>query len=526
VRLRPAGSTTAAGDFRVYSVHYKAGNPSLSPSDSTTRRLECTDLRNSMNLAAAGTQILVGGDTNFYGTWEGGYVRLTESQADNDGRMKDTQDLPGTWNTSTYRFHHSQSPCASGCGSFSGGGLDDRFDFWMTSYNLQDGEGLDVLPGTAFPYGNDGQHYNQAVNGGGFNNAVPLAVANALRVASDHLPAVLVLQLPSRVAAAPAVDFGSVLTGATAERLYEVANAAAPPADELDYTLAAPAGFGAPLGPFTAGAGAPANAHTLTMDTGAPGPRQGALALASSDPDTALRSIALSGRVLAHAVPSLDSTTAVLETTLDFGTAGASPFPLREVRVHDLGYGADQARLSVTGAGIAGGDGRFSLEGGFQPALIGATGRTFTVRFDPAGGRPDTTYEATLTFQSSDEPLPGAIARPDLVVRLAATTDATVDAPEPRLPSAFGFAAPRPNPLSRETVFAFDLPREASVELAVFDLVGRRLARPATGVRPAGHHEVRWRAEDDHGVPLAPGLYFVRFRAAGLSATRRLVVTP
>jgi hypothetical protein len=60
----------------------------------------------------------------------------------------------------------------------------------------------------------------------------------------------------------------------------------------------------------------------------------------------------------------------------------------------------------------------------------------------------------------------------------------------------------------------------------VFDLVGRRLARPATGVRPAGHHEVRWRAEDDHGVPLAPGLYFVRFRAAGLSATRRLVVTP
>ena len=42
---------------------------------------------------------------------------------------------------------------------------------------------------------------------------------------------------------------------------------------------------------------------------------------------------------------------------------------------------------------------------------------------------------------------------------LFASSASSGDAPAPGAPSALRFYAPRPNPLSRETSFAFDLPR-------------------------------------------------------------------
>ena len=46
---------------------------------------------------------------------------------------------------------------------------------------------MDILPDTYTPFGNDGSHFNQAINEG-MNGAVPDSVANALHEASDHLP--------------------------------------------------------------------------------------------------------------------------------------------------------------------------------------------------------------------------------------------------------------------------------------------------------------------------------------------------
>ena len=45
--------------------------------------------------------------------------------------------MPGTWNNnSAYALYHTQCPCLSARlpRGFSGGGMDDRFDLWLTSY--------------------------------------------------------------------------------------------------------------------------------------------------------------------------------------------------------------------------------------------------------------------------------------------------------------------------------------------------------------------------------------------------------
>ena len=517
--------------FKVFSVHLKAGNPAFTPSDSTTRRLECTSLRNYLNGPSAGGAFLLVGDSNFYGDWEGGYARLLESQLDNDGRCKDPLALSGTWNNPFFAPYHTQSPCLSGCISadFSGGGMDDRFDLILTSYPMQDGAGLDVVPGTTVPYGNDGQHYNDNINGGGFNLAVGLTVATALRSASDHIPVVVTIQVPAKVSAVSQLDVGRVYVGSAPTQSLSVADGATPPADELNYTLTAPAGFTAPAGTFNANAGQPGNAHSIGMDASTVGDRSGLLTVASNDPDSASKQVNLSGIVVRHAVASLDSSAVTTAATIDFGTHSPGQFQDAAVRVHNHGLNPDglQALLSIDSATITGGGGRFSVAGGFTPTTVGGTGRTFNLHFNDAGATLDSTYDATLTFGTSEEPLPGQAATASLVLQLHArpASGAVGVGSEPVGPPLRVEPA-RPNPLSRGTTFAFQLPAAQSVSLDVYDLGGRRIASLVSGEQAAGRHEVAWSASDARGTRVAGGLYFARFAAAGLTRIQRVVVLP
>src|SRR5262249_25584555 len=151
----------------------------------------------------------------------------------------------------------TQCPCNTGClAGFSGGGMDDRFDIWLSSASMQDGEGLDyriddTVTDGAYPYayGNDGAKFNTDINAGA-NSMVSAAVANALHDASDHLPVVITLQVPAKVVAPASIDFGNVIVGGVASQSLLVSNGATAPADELTYTLTAPADFTAPGGTF------------------------------------------------------------------------------------------------------------------------------------------------------------------------------------------------------------------------------------------------------------------------------------
>lgn len=528
--IRPRGYTAAASQFRVYSLHLKAGNPSISPSDSTTRRIECTAIRNHMNAAPAGTNLIVLGDMNFYGAWEGGYIRLTESQAVNTGRMKDPITMTSTWQSPSNAIHHTQCPCnTTGCAAgFSGGGLDDRFDMLLGSTNLFDGEGLDVVPGLLpngyGAYGNDGFHYDTNIDAN-TNFAVGNVVASALRQSSDHLPVIMTLQLPARVAAPHALAFGDAIVGGAPSVDMNVANSAPVPGDELDYTLTAPTGFGAPGGAFQANAGAGGNVHAITMSTASAGLKSGTLVVTSDDVDSTAKPVQLSGRVLDHAAASLDSAALVTSQLADFGEHPEGEFTGLSVRVHNLGYHALQARLATLDAVITGGADRFSIPGGFTAALLAGVGQTLPLAFDAAGATLDSTYEATLAIDSADEPLPGATAQAPLTVTLRARVTSgglSVGGPV----TAFALHAPTPNPLRRSTTLAFDLPLRTRVALSVHDLSGRRVATLAQGEWPAGRHALAWRASDDAGRAVAAGLYFVRLEAGGLTRVARVAVLP
>ncbi len=81
-----------------------------------------------------------------------------------------------------------------------------------------------------------------------------------------------------------------------------------------------------------------------------------------------------------------------------------------------------------------------------------------------------------------------------------------------------------PNPFSTETTVSFTLPERGEVELAVYDVAGRRVATIFSGARGAGGHDVRWNGLDDNGQRVGAGVYFVRIQAGKQTLTRKMVV--
>ena len=536
--VRPNGYKANAASFRLYSVHFKAGDGSV-PTDSSQRTLECTNLRNTLNAAPAGTNLLVGGDTNFYGSFEVGYTRLTESQPDNDGRLKDPQTLSGVWNNPAFAPLHTQSPCnGAGCVG-SSGGMDDRFDIVLSSYSLNDGLGLDMvggsLPGGYGAYGNDGLHYNDSIDGGGVNTAVGPVVAAALRLSSDHVPVIATLQLPAKLSVTSHVEFGDAIVGGTAVGGLAVDNLPAPPAATLSYSLTAPAGFTADGGTFNQPADSAPFLHFLGMSTAAVGVKSGTLTINSNDLDTTAKSVLLSGRVLAHAVPSLDSSATTTVALLDFGTVEPGSVNERSLRLFNRGYSPLQARLVRTNEymaqigvlflqepGATLGNAGFSFQGPAATPITDAA--TYAVTFDASDAAPGSPFAAQLRIAPADEPLPGALAYDTLRVNLSASIRSNGGVGG--IPTVLRFAPPAPNPLHRSARFAFDLPEPAAVSLAIFDAGGRRVASLADGEWPAGRHHIDWQATRDGGKTLPAGLYFASFRTRGLEKVARLIVLP
>jgi hypothetical protein len=525
-RLRPKPYTASSAEFVVFVVHFKA-----SEGYEADRLAEATRLRAFMNTYPAGTNMVICGDFNVYTSTEPAYVELLESQAVNTGRVQDPINTPGSWNnTATYAAIHTQSTRSGTLVPADGGatgGMDDRFDFVLPTYSLNDGEGLDQLASTYTAYGQDGLHFNTDVNAAPTNAAVGQVIADALQRASDHLPVVMNFQVPAIVSASASLGFGTVIVGGTAQQSLTVTNTATVPADELTYTLSAPAGFTAPGGTLTEAAGGGSNSHTIAMLTATAGVKGGNLVISSDDPDNPSKNVPLSGTVLRHAVPSLASGVQTLADTLDFGSHKEGEFTNGSAPVSNVGYDTLQALLNVYGAVITGGDGRFSLVPAFSPVDVNGTPASFTVAFDDAGAATsqDTTFTATLTFSTRDQQgLSGAINLSSLTVYLKATVQqAEQIGVEERPPvTATMLRANYPNPFSASTRIQFDLLKEGDVRIEIFDVRGRLVSTVLDRVMGSGAYDIAWDGLTAAGRETSPGIYFYRLTTQEYTATRRM----
>src|SRR5205814_134987 len=92
-------------------------------------------------------------------------------------------------------------------------------------------------------------------------------------------------------------------------------------------------------------------------------------------------------------------------------------------------------------------------------------------------------------------------------------------------PTRFGLLGVFPNPFRTALAVRFALPEQRRVDVAVFDVAGRRVCSLANGqAYPAGEHMVVWDRRARNGAAPRAGLYLVHVQAGSEHAVARVIL--
>jgi hypothetical protein len=78
------------------------------------------------------------------------------------------------------------------------------------------------------------------------------------------------------------------------------------------------------------------------------------------------------------------------------------------------------------------------------------------------------------------------------------------------IPDDFQLISAYPNPFNPTVNIAFDLPRNGNVHLAIYNILGRRVATLVDQNMSMGRHSITWNAKTENGLELPSGMYFVQ----------------
>lgn len=175
--------------FTVAVGHLKAGS---STSDKLQRENAAKAVMNYLENSVPDDNVIFTGDFNIKTSTENAYQEFI-NYSNSSVALRDPISTAGSWNNnSTFASVHTQSTHSSSSGCFAGGGMDDRFDFSLTSQAIINGSD-NLTYKDYYALGQDGSFFNSAMNTNS-NLSVNSTVATALYNFSDHLPVILELE--------------------------------------------------------------------------------------------------------------------------------------------------------------------------------------------------------------------------------------------------------------------------------------------------------------------------------------------
>ncbi len=92
------------------------------------------------------------------------------------------------------------------------------------------------------------------------------------------------------------------------------------------------------------------------------------------------------------------------------------------------------------------------------------------------------------------------------------------------LPEKFALHQNYPNPFNPQTVIRFDLPRQAEVELEIFNILGQRVKMLKDEEMEPGRYEVVWNSLNDGSKLVASGVYFYRLTAGDFVDSKKMLL--
>lgn len=95
---------------------------------------------------------------------------------------------------------------------------------------------------------------------------------------------------------------------------------------------------------------------------------------------------------------------------------------------------------------------------------------------------------------------------------------------EAGLPTTFALRPVYPNPFNPSTTVAFQLPKNVAVKAIVYNMLGQKVRTLIDQPMAAGQHSVVWHGVNESNVPVASGVYFLRFDAGNFHKMQKMVL--
>jgi hypothetical protein len=93
------------------------------------------------------------------------------------------------------------------------------------------------------------------------------------------------------------------------------------------------------------------------------------------------------------------------------------------------------------------------------------------------------------------------------------------------IPTGFSLSKPYPNPFNASTRISYSLLEARDVNLAVYDVLGRKVVTLLDDRQEAGEHDVVWYGQSSTGIPVSSGIYFIRMSTeTGVQSAKMLLL--
>ena len=81
-----------------------------------------------------------------------------------------------------------------------------------------------------------------------------------------------------------------------------------------------------------------------------------------------------------------------------------------------------------------------------------------------------------------------------------------------------------PNPFNPVTTLRYELPEDAMVNIAIYDMMGRIVSNLVSSQQNAGYRSIVWNATNDYGKPVSAGIYLYQIQAGEYISTKKMVL--